>query len=1420
MKLTKTKSVLMILTLALLVLTLGFGLLFLQKSSTASAEEAGTFVPLADAELQSTKSAKIFTPGGTAIWWSGAHEQLRIHYKIEGASPARGSSLGSHIYDDSEKLEITSGGVTKTAKAWGVGNNSWIDNAESNVNGPSEPGDTYEIWIWAGGDKLSWLQGITEIHFLPGFGRLDAKGGTPSATVAKDFYLWRNGNFGWQTRIDPSKGIEVTYNGDGVAFGEVLDPSDFTVKATLKGSEEPTEIDASGCTFEYSYNGLAAEGGQMSVTVKYQDATSQPVNVTVAADADPSKGLVPYFDYAQNNDYRTDWNGQGSQDNQLLLFFNLKGEVTAPAAGLNQFAYLQGQGSKGTRILDYIVFNGTTKLSEITDIFDWIGQHAAGPQGSASSPYALWFCPVGTENNGWRGTIQTVTIKAGFTWANASGDMADLMVKEDYTLYNAHNAGWQRAVESISAEYTGDEVEVGSSLDLSKLTITGKFMDKSPDATIDNSKVTIGALPSDAGSGNVQITYQGKTCECAVNMKASKKLTGVTVEGADDVTAEQWTRPTFDGITVKAQFEGAEAETLEKGQYTITCDTWTLGQQEATVSYTYGGETKSTTFNVNVTANTATDKYFEILDDEKAARSTSSAFPGYYDAGLAFRINFVGVELGAYNGATANYYFDKVKGIHLNEYIEFVIGGDTKTAAELFTDGTLTHIGISDTGKLVICFKDTTERDKVTQVTFKAGMEFASNQNAFDFNADQTKIDQNAIFLPNAVLKRDYVYSNGGAKGWLKVADTLNVTVAGGEIPQNAPEAEVKAKLTVTVKYKGETEETTLKAADYTLELDTSELGDSVTGTVTYREATKEFTTKVVESKELERIELSGTTTFTGERFGTAPELTGFTITAYYVGNETGVVLEKGFTVGKADMWLEEGAHNIEVSYTEGGETKTANLTLTITAPNLENGLEVLHDYEVESPPPSSWDSGFWGPTGWGNQASNNSQIILYFRAKGDVTLPATGALDQFVVNGTSKGTHILDYILINGQPYSAWKDAFGGGSWIGLHSAGPQGTADGSTPYLLWLNPSGGDNSWRNSITTITIKAGFQWASSASGDVAGAVVKEDITLWNAKDAGWKLHADSVKVELKEGATVYVGDDIRTKIDVKAVFGTEEKAVTDYTVTDYTAETAGEQTITVTYQDQTATLKINVEEAPAPVTPEPESVTLDKSEIETKVGVQPDLSTITATVKYKENAKADLTFKLNALPEGASLSAIDVSAKGNKTITLTYVENETTVTATFTLKVTEEAAPPATQYTVKFAVGDHAAADATAPNEQKADKDAQITLPAAPKAAEGYKFDGWYDGTTKVGDANAKYTVTKDVTLTAHWAKDETPVEPGPGGDQPGGDQPANPENPDGNEPAEDEGCGSVISVSGMIIAFVTLVGAAVVVIAVRKQRN
>ncbi len=95
---------------------------------------------------------------------------------------------------------------------------------------------------------------------------------------------------------------------------------------------------------------------------------------------------------------------------------------------------------------------------------------------------------------------------------------------------------------------------------------------------------------------------------------------------------------------------------------------------------------------------------------------------------------------------------------------------------------------------------------------------------------------------------------------------------------------------------------------------------------------------------------------------------------------------------------------------------------------------------------------------------------------------------------------------------------------------------------------------------------------------------------------------------------------------------------------------------------------------------------------------------------------------------------------------------------TFTAQWKENSTPLPDKYTVTYALGDHAATDATAPEAAKEiASGTQVTLPNAPKAEEGYEFTGWKVGDdTTLKQPGDKITVTANVTVTAQWKQAQT----------------------------------------------------------------
>lgn len=91
------------------------------------------------------------------------------------------------------------------------------------------------------------------------------------------------------------------------------------------------------------------------------------------------------------------------------------------------------------------------------------------------------------------------------------------------------------------------------------------------------------------------------------------------------------------------------------------------------------------------------------------------------------------------------------------------------------------------------------------------------------------------------------------------------------------------------------------------------------------------------------------------------------------------------------------------------------------------------------------------------------------------------------------------------------------------------------------------------------------------------------------------------------------------------------------------------------------------------------------------------------------------------------------------------------ITQNTAIEVTFAEADPNREYTLTFELGDHAASGQTAPQQRSLHAGETTTLPEAPEAATGFKFEGW--GTEKL-QPNAQFTMPAgDKKLVAQWSE-------------------------------------------------------------------
>ena len=218
-------------------------------------------------------------------------------------------------------------------------------------------------------------------------------------------------------------------------------------------------------------------------------------------------------------------------------------------------------------------------------------------------------------------------------------------------------------------------------------------------------------------------------------------------------------------------------------------------------------------------------------------------------------------------------------------------------------------------------------------------------------------------------------------------------------------------------------------------------------------------------------------------------------------------------------------------------------------------------------------------------------------------------------------------------------------------------------------------------------------------------------------------------------------------VTISYVFGDAEAK--ELEGTSFTPETAGSYAFTFTAEDATSfTLTLVAAEAETPQ-PATISVTVNGT-AQTSGGTYSatvgTAYTFAATASNGNAVTISYVFG-DAAAEELNGTSFTPETAGSYAFTFTA---EDAANFTLTLVATEAEVPPATQYTVTYRLGEHAAADAPTPTEQTAAANATITLAGAAEAAEGYTFGGWNDGTTTY-EAGAEYTVTGNVTMTAVW---------------------------------------------------------------------
>lgn len=582
-------------------------------------------------------------------------------------------------------------------------------------------------------------------------------------------------------------------------------------------------------------------------------------------------------------------------------------------------------------------------------------------------------------------------------------------------------------------------------------------------------------------------------------------------------------------------------------------------------------------------------------------------------------------------------------------------------------------VGIFDGGKLVFAasHNHVAYPTNIRYITFKAGFTWYTGPANAPVKIEATALTKDVSFWTDGYGTDGHFIDTM----WQEHATALTVEHA----PTTVPQGELIDYSDMVVKATVDSGEKTLTPEEYTV----SECDTMVRGThpmtVKYQDKVYDFEIEVgAPLKTLQSITLNKTA-ITGRRYET-PDLEGLIATLHFDDNTTREIpVTKEMLT--CDTWGEPGSalstiasQTATVSYTHVADTKSADIALTVTEPDLTTGMFAVYE---------NADAG-------AKDNSKNIKLPFTFTGVSDDTTSAD--ISQIDLR---EGAHVADYleITIDGVAKTA-------AEWI----------TDGTIDYVgikggrvvLHKSIDSDADALLARISKVKILAGFEWVrwdtknwkagalpetpdknGYALANVAkyqtveNAVVKEDITLSLHKVVtengdgtsttaySWVRDAQSIAV-VYDNTPVVIGDVISTHaVTVTAKFGDKTWIVSeDYYKVECDTTSEGEKAATVTYSNGvTQTFKVTVNTGTAELTgieiaQEPDKLIYELGDYEFSV------TGLKVTAVYTVNGQTVKQPLSEKKMQDVAVSGYDYAAKGKQTITVSYQEKEATFEVT------------------------------------------------------------------------------------------------------------------------------------------------------------
>ena len=348
---------------------------------------------------------------------------------------------------------------------------------------------------------------------------------------------------------------------------------------------------------------------------------------------------------------------------------------------------------------------------------------------------------------------------------------------------------------------------------------------------------------------------------------------------------------------------------------------------------------------------------------------------------------------------------------------------------------------------------------------------------------------------------------------------------------------------------------------------------------------------------------------------------------------------------GKVTMKA-KGAATITVTTNDGGFTASC----AVSTPTAVTGIRLNKKALILRPGSSNAVSATLFPENATNETVRWNSLnpeAATVDENGNVTAVAVGFSPIVAVSDDGDYTDIClvtvqnDVVSVTGVRVSPDRvDALSVGTSVTLAAA--VAPSDATNQSVIWAssNPNVAAVSNKGTVTALSYGTATISATTADGDYSASCVVA-VSDANRKPSG-------LEAALSTDAQIVKGSPLNLPgLTVYALYGNEREAVTDYALSGYNPDTAGKQTITVTYKDQTATFDITVIERSVSAL----TIAQQPSKREYAIGESLSLSGLAVRADYNDNSSETLT---DADASRLSVSGFDASKPGTSAVTVAY----------------------------------------------------------------------------------------------------------------------------------------------------------------------